>query len=176
MPSKIRVLIVDDSALMRQVLGMLLARDPGIEVVGTAPDPYVARDKIRHLNPDVLTLDVEMPRMDGLAFLEKLMLARPMPVVMVSSLTDAGCATTLRAVELCAVDFVTKPRLDLRVPRPDAPRGRAGAAGAHGGGVHSRGARGAAGAGSRERRAGRKGPGRAGPLALAEGGDDRVGA
>ena len=119
MPSKIRVLIVDDSALMRQVLGTLLARDPGIEVVGSAPDPYVAREKIRQLNPDVLTLDVEMPRMDGLAFLEKLMLARPMPVVMVSSLTDAGCATTLRALELGAVDFVTKPKLDLRERLPE---------------------------------------------------------
>src|SRR3972149_1796354 len=114
MPSKIRVLIVDGSALMRQVLGTLLARDPGIEVVGSAPDPCVAREKIRQLNPDVLTLDVEMPRMDGLAFLEKLMLARPMPVVMVSSLTDAGCATTLRALEIGAVDFVARPRLDLR--------------------------------------------------------------
>jgi two-component system chemotaxis response regulator CheB len=110
----IRVLVVDDSALMRQALSTLLARDPTITVVGTAPDPYIARDKILALAPDVLTLDVEMPRMDGLAFLERLMAARPMPVVMVSSLTDVGCATTLRALELGAVDFVTKPRVDLR--------------------------------------------------------------
>jgi two-component system chemotaxis response regulator CheB len=115
---RIRVLIVDDSALMRQVMGTLLAKDPQIEVVGVAGDPYVARDKIRHLEPDVLTLDVEMPRMDGLAFLEKLMRAHPVPVVMVSSLTEAGCATTFRALELGAVDFVTKPKLDLREHLP----------------------------------------------------------
>jgi two-component system chemotaxis response regulator CheB len=116
---KIRVLVVDDSALMRQALSALLARDPGIEVVGVAPDPYVARQKILQLDPDVLTLDVEMPRMDGVSFLEKLMRAHPMPVVMVSSLTEAGCATTLRALELGAVDFVTKPRLDLRERLPE---------------------------------------------------------
>ncbi len=109
-----RVLVVDDSALMRQVLTRILSTDPAIEVVGTAPDPYVARDKIKALAPDVLTLDVEMPRMDGLAFLERLMRARPMPVVMVSSLTEAGCDVTLRALELGAVDFVTKPRVDVR--------------------------------------------------------------
>jgi two-component system chemotaxis response regulator CheB len=111
---RIRVLVVDDSALMRQVLGTLLARDPAIEVVGAASDPYVARDKILALRPDVLTLDVEMPRMDGLAFLEKLMRGHAMPVVMVSSLTESGCETTLRALELGAVDFVTKPKVDLR--------------------------------------------------------------
>ena len=116
---RMRVLIVDDSALMRQVLGTILARDPAIEVVGTAPDPYIAWDKIRRLKPDVLTLDVEMPRMDGVTFLEKLMRLHPMPVVMVSSLTDAGCATTLRALELGAVDFVTKPRIDLREHMPE---------------------------------------------------------
>jgi len=114
MGKRIRVLVVDDSALMRQVMGSLLARDPAIEIVGTAGDPYVARDKIRELQPDVLTLDVEMPRMDGLSFLEKLMRVRPMPVVMVSSVTAAGCATTLRALELGAVDFVSKPHTDLR--------------------------------------------------------------
>ncbi len=112
--AKIRVLTVDDSALMRQVLAMLLAKDPGIEVVGSAPDPYIAREKIKALNPDVLTLDVEMPKMDGLTFLEKLMRGHPMPVVMVSSLTEAGCQTTLRALELGAVDFITKPKIDLR--------------------------------------------------------------
>ncbi|MCA9420327.1 MAG: response regulator, partial [Nitrospira sp.] len=82
---KIRVLIVDDSALIRNVMTAILSQDPGIEVVGTAPDPYVARDKMKSLNPDVLTLDVEMPKMDGLTFLQKIMAARPMPVVMVSS-------------------------------------------------------------------------------------------
>jgi two-component system chemotaxis response regulator CheB len=112
--AKIRVLIVDDSALMRQVLTVLLSKDPDIEVIGVAPDPYAARDKIKALNPDVLTLDVEMPKMDGLTFLEKLMRGHPMPVVMVSSLTEAGCQTTLRALELGAVDFITKPKLDLR--------------------------------------------------------------
>ena len=111
---KIRVLNVDDSALMRQVLASLLAKDPEIEVIGSAPDPYVAREKIKALNPDVITLDVEMPRMDGITFLEKLMRGHPMPVVMVSSLTEAGCQTTLRALELGAVDFITKPKIDLR--------------------------------------------------------------
>ncbi|MBI4246530.1 MAG: chemotaxis response regulator protein-glutamate methylesterase [Candidatus Rokubacteria bacterium] len=111
---RIRVLVVDDSALMRQILSQILASDPAIEVVGTAPDPLIARDKIKALNPDVVTLDVEMPRMDGLAFLERLMRARPMPVVMVSSLTEAGCDITLRALELGAVDFVAKPRIDVR--------------------------------------------------------------
>ena len=111
---KIRVLTVDDSALMRQVLATLLSKDPDIEVVGAAPDPYVAREKIKALNPDVLTLDVEMPKMDGITFLEKLMRGHPMPVVMVSSLTEAGCQTTLRALELGAIDFITKPKIDLR--------------------------------------------------------------
>jgi two-component system chemotaxis response regulator CheB len=112
--SKIRVLTVDDSALMRQVLAQLLSRDRDIEVVGSAPDPFIAREKIKTLNPDVITLDVEMPKMDGLTFLEKLMAGHPMPVVMVSSLTEAGCQTTLRALELGAVDFITKPKIDLR--------------------------------------------------------------
>ncbi|MFO0729960.1 MAG: response regulator [Nitrospiraceae bacterium] len=112
--AKIRVLTVDDSALMRQVLAELLSKDPDIEVIGSAPDPFIAREKIKALNPDVLTLDVEMPKMDGLTFLEKLMRGRPMPVVMVSSLTEEGCQTTLRALELGAVDFITKPKIDLR--------------------------------------------------------------
>ncbi len=112
--AKIRVLTVDDSALMRQVLTSLLSRDPDIDVVGSAPDPYVAREKIKALNPDVLTLDVEMPKMDGLTFLEKLMRGHPMPVIMVSTLTEAGCETTLRALELGAVDFITKPKLDVQ--------------------------------------------------------------
>lgn len=112
--SKIRVLVVDDSALMRKILTVLLSSDPGIEVVGTANDPYIARDKIKKLNPDILTLDIEMPRMDGLTFLEKLMAARPMPVLVVSTLTEAGCETTLRALELGAVDFLAKPKLDMQ--------------------------------------------------------------
>jgi len=112
--AKIRVLIVDDSALMRQVLATLLSKDPDIEVIGSAPDPFIAREKIKALNPDVITLDVEMPKMDGLTFLGKLMRGHPMPVVMVSSLTEVGCATTLWALELGAVDFITKPKIDLR--------------------------------------------------------------
>lgn len=119
---KIRVLIVDDSALMRQILKALLSSDREIEVVGTASDPYIARDKIKALNPDLLTLDVEMPRMDGLAFLEKLMAARPMPVVMVSSLTEAGCETTLRALELGAIDFFTKPKFDMKQGMEEAAK------------------------------------------------------
>ncbi len=112
--SPIRVLVVDDSALIRNVMKEILSQDPEIEVVGSAPDPYVARDKIKTLNPDVLTLDVEMPKMDGLTFLQKLMASRPMPVVMVSSLTEQGAATTLQALESGAVDFVTKPTVDIQ--------------------------------------------------------------
>ncbi|MBB3228936.1 two-component system chemotaxis response regulator CheB [Luteibacter sp. Sphag1AF] len=110
---KVRVLIIDDSALVRKILTTMLESDPGIEVVGTAPDPLIAREKIKALNPDVLTLDVEMPRMDGLTFLENLMRLRPMPVVMVSTLTEKGADVTLRALELGAVDFFTKPNADL---------------------------------------------------------------
>ena len=111
---RITVLVVDDSAVARQLLSNHLSRDPAITVVGTAPDPYLAWERIRALAPDVLTLDVEMPRMDGITFLEKLMRRRPMPVVMVSSFTEAGCTTTLRALELGAIDFVTKPTVGLR--------------------------------------------------------------
>ena len=113
MVSKTKVLIVDDSALMRQLLSDILRTDPQLEVVGTAGDPYAAWDKIKQCAPDVLTLDVEMPRMDGLTFLEKLMAHKPMPVVMVSSLTEKSCDTTFRALELGAVDFVTKPKFDM---------------------------------------------------------------
>jgi two-component system chemotaxis response regulator CheB len=109
----IKVLIVDDSALVRQVLTELLDADPDIKVVGTAADPLIARERIKALQPDVLTLDVEMPRMDGLTFIENLMRLHPMPVVMVSSLTEAGAEVTLQALELGAVDFVTKPRLGV---------------------------------------------------------------
>lgn len=106
---KIRVLIVDDSAVVRQVLTQELSRDPHIEVVGTAPDPYVARDKIVQLNPDVITLDIEMPRMDGLAFLRKLMHYKPMPVVIVSSLTTAGGELAMEALDAGAVEVMCKP-------------------------------------------------------------------
>jgi two-component system, chemotaxis family, protein-glutamate methylesterase/glutaminase len=111
---KRRVLIVDDSALMRELLTEILSRDPELEVVGSAMDPFAAREKILRLQPDVMTLDVEMPRMDGLTFLEKLMRAHPIPVLMVSSLTQRGCDVTLRALELGAVDFVAKPKLDVQ--------------------------------------------------------------
>jgi two-component system chemotaxis response regulator CheB len=111
---KISVLCVDDSALVRGLMTEIINSQPDMEVVATAPDPLVARDLIKQFNPDVLTLDVEMPRMDGLDFLEKLMRLRPMPVVMVSSLTERGSEVTLRALELGAVDFVTKPRLGIR--------------------------------------------------------------
>ena len=111
--TKIKVLIIDDSALVRQMLTDILSKDRQIEVVGTAPDPLVAREKIKLLNPDVLTLDVEMPKMDGVTFLEKLMKLRPMPVVMVSTLTEHGAEVTLQALELGAVDYVAKPKIDL---------------------------------------------------------------
>ncbi len=109
-----KVLIVDDSAIIRQLLSQVLGSAADLEVVGVAPDPYVAWEKIKSLSPDVLTLDVEMPRMDGVTFLERLMKLHPMPVVMVSSLTEEGCATTLRALELGAFDFVAKPKVDIR--------------------------------------------------------------
>lgn len=109
----VRVLVVDDSALIRQLMTELLAADPGIEVVGTAADPYIARDKIKRLSPDVLTLDIEMPRMDGLTFLRNLMRLRPMPVLMVSTLTTSGAQSTLDALALGAVDFIAKPAFDM---------------------------------------------------------------
>ncbi len=111
---KTKVLIVDDSALIRSVLREIVSDQPDMEVVGVAPDPLVAREMIRQTNPDVLTLDVEMPKMDGLDFLERLMRLRPMPVVMVSSLTERGSETTLRALELGAVDFVAKPKISIQ--------------------------------------------------------------
>ena len=113
MSSPVRVLIVDDLALMRQLLTTLLAEDPEIEVVGTAPDPHVARERIKALNPDVITLDVEMPHMDGVTFLRKIMALRPMPVVMISTLTQAGAEVTLEALEAGAVDFIAKPSHDV---------------------------------------------------------------
>lgn len=113
MNKKINVLVVDDSASIRTLLTQLLAQDPEIEVVGTAADPFIAREKIKELNPDVLTLDIEMPRMDGVTFLSNLMRLRPMPVVMVSSLTEKGAEVTLDALALGAVDYVTKPKIDV---------------------------------------------------------------
>jgi two-component system, chemotaxis family, protein-glutamate methylesterase/glutaminase len=110
---RVRVLIVDDSALVRSLLTDILAADPGIEVVGVAGDAHVAREKIKALNPDVLTLDVEMPKMDGITFLKNLMRLRPMPVVMVSSLTERGADVTLDALALGAVDYLSKPKIDL---------------------------------------------------------------
>ena len=110
----IKVLVIDDSALIRSLLSEIINKQHDMEVVGTAPDPLVAREKIKALNPDVLTLDVEMPKMDGLVFLEKLMRLRPMPVIMVSSLTEKSSSITLHALELGAIDYVTKPKLDIR--------------------------------------------------------------
>jgi two-component system, chemotaxis family, protein-glutamate methylesterase/glutaminase len=116
---RIKVLVVDDSALVRSILSDVLARDPAIEVVGTASDAHIAREKIKRLNPDVLTLDVEMPKMDGLTFLHNLMRLRPMPVVMVSTMTERGAETTLDALAMGAVDFLTKPRIDVAAKLPE---------------------------------------------------------
>lgn len=111
--SKVKVLIVDDSALVRQVMMEILNADPAIEVIGTAKDPLDARDKIKKLKPDVITLDVEMPKMDGITFLSNLMRLHPLPVIMVSTLTENGADTTFEALELGAIDFVAKPKLDV---------------------------------------------------------------
>lgn len=111
---RLKVLIVDDSALVRSLLTAIINREPDMEAVGAARDPYIAREMIRTLEPDVITLDIEMPRMDGLDFLEKLMRLRPMPVLMVSTLTEHGAEATLRGLELGAVDFVAKPRVDIQ--------------------------------------------------------------
>ena len=113
MTKKIKVLIIDDSALIRQLLQEILSRDPSIEVVGTAADPLIAREKIKQLSPDVLTLDIEMPKMDGITFLKNLMRLRPMPVIMISSLTEAGADVTLEALEIGAIDFIPKPKVDV---------------------------------------------------------------
>jgi CheY-like chemotaxis protein len=113
--AKIRVIVVDDSALVRSMLTEIINRQPDMECVGAAADPLVAREMIRNLNPDVITLDVEMPRMDGIDFLSKLMRLRPMPVVMVSTLTERGADVTLKALELGAIDFVAKPKIGVAV-------------------------------------------------------------
>ncbi|MCL6744375.1 MULTISPECIES: chemotaxis response regulator protein-glutamate methylesterase [Kosakonia] len=111
---KIKVLCIDDSSLIRKIMTHIVNEQPDMEMVATALDPIVARDLIKQHNPDVLTLDVEMPRMDGLEFLERLMRLRPMPVVMLSSLTSKGSDITLSALELGAVDFITKPQMGLQ--------------------------------------------------------------
>ena len=113
MGKPVRVLVVDDSAVIRELLSTLLSSDPEIEVVGTASDPIIARDRIKELNPDVITLDVEMPNMDGVTFLRKIMALRPMPVIMISTLTKAGAEITLEALEIGAVDFIAKPTTDV---------------------------------------------------------------
>lgn len=113
MVNKVKVLVVDDSAIVRQVLSQGLSQDAEIEVIGTASDPYQARDKILYLKPNVLTLDVEMPRMDGVAFLRRLMPQYPLPVLMVSSLTERGKKITMEALEAGAIDFVTKPTTNV---------------------------------------------------------------
>lgn len=110
---KINVLVIDDSALIRKLLTEIINSQRDMTAVGSASDPLVAREMIREMNPDVLTLDVEMPKMDGLDFLERLMRLRPMPVVMVSTLTEKGSDITFRALELGAVDFVAKPKIDI---------------------------------------------------------------
>lgn len=145
---KINVIVVDDSALIRKLLSEIINSQPDMQAIGVAPDPLVAREMIRSLNPDVLTLDVEMPKMDGLEFLERLMRLRPMPVVMVSSLTERGSDATLRALELGAIDYVSKPKIDIvhgiqeyaaeiaekiRIAAAARPRARPGAAPVHGG-------------------------------------------
>src|SRR5438132_2924315 len=106
---KIRVLVVDDSAIVRKILSEALSAEPDMEVVGTAPDPYVARDKILALDPDVLILDIEMPRTDGLTFLRKLMHFHPMPVIVISSLGQSSCQAAMEALRLGAVELLAKP-------------------------------------------------------------------
>jgi len=113
MKGKIRVIVVDDSALVRSLLAEIINRQGDMECIGTANDPLIAREMIREQNPDVITLDVEMPRMDGIDFLGRLMRLRPMPVVMISTLTERGAEVTMKALELGAVDFVAKPRVGL---------------------------------------------------------------
>ena len=113
MGKKIRVIVVDDSALVRSLLAEIINRQSDMECIGSANDPLIAREMIRELNPDVITLDVEMPRMDGIDFLGRLMRLRPMPVLMISTLTERGAEVTLKALELGAVDFVAKPRVGL---------------------------------------------------------------
>lgn len=114
MNGKIKVLIVDDSSVVRQTLSAILNSDPGIEVMATAADPFVAAEKIKEQLPDVITLDIEMPRMDGLTFLQKIMAQRPIPVVICSSLAEEGSATALKALEYGAMEIITKPRMGTK--------------------------------------------------------------
>ncbi len=116
---RIKVLIVDDSALVRRILTDMLSSDPAMQVLGAAGDAYMAREKIKALNPDVITLDVEMPRMDGLTFLRNLMRLHPLPVIMVSSLTEHGAEVTLDALAIGAVDYLPKPKIDLAATLAD---------------------------------------------------------
>lgn len=116
--STIKVLVVDDSRLVRELLCTIFEQDPDLEVIGTASDPFEAREKIKTLSPDVITLDVEMPRMDGITFLKNLMRLRPMPVVMVSTLTEKGAMITLEALEVGAVEYVAKPKAQLNDELP----------------------------------------------------------
>jgi len=111
--AKIRLIVVDDSALIRKVLTEIFNSDPDLEVVGVAADPFIARDLIKQLNPDMITLDVEMPRMDGISFLRNLMRLRPMPVVMISTLTEKNADVTLQALALGAVDYMPKPTVNV---------------------------------------------------------------
>ena len=114
MPKKIRVLIVDDSAVVRQTLEDILSSDPGIEVMGTAIDPYVVAERLKTEVPDVITLDIEMPRMDGLTFLQKLMRQHPIPVVICSSVAEKGTQNALKALEYGAVEFINKPKVGTK--------------------------------------------------------------
>ncbi|MGB3727376.1 MAG: chemotaxis response regulator protein-glutamate methylesterase [Glaciecola sp.] len=109
----IRVLVVDDSALIRSLLAEIIKQTPDMELVGAAPDAYVAKDMVMDLKPDVITLDIEMPKVDGLTFLDRLMKARPTPVIMISTLTEKGADATIRSLELGAIDFIAKPKIDV---------------------------------------------------------------
>jgi len=109
----IRVLVVDDSALIRGLLSEIIRQDPAMELVGAAPDAFVAKEMVMKYKPDVITLDIEMPKVDGLTFLDRLMKARPTPVLMISTLTEKGAEATMRALELGAIDFIAKPKLNV---------------------------------------------------------------
>ncbi|MFC4698591.1 chemotaxis response regulator protein-glutamate methylesterase [Glaciecola siphonariae] len=109
----IRVLVVDDSALIRSLLSEIIHQDPDLELAGAAPDAFVAKEMVMSLKPDVITLDIEMPKVDGLTFLDRLMKARPTPVLMISTLTEKGADATIRSLEMGAIDFIAKPKLDV---------------------------------------------------------------
>ena len=111
----ISVLVVDDSALIRSLMTQIIANHPDLNLVGTAPDAYVAKDMVKRFSPDVITLDIEMPKVDGLTFLDRLMKAKPTPVVMISTLTEKGADATILALELGAVDFIPKPKIETKI-------------------------------------------------------------